>query len=130
LTNCLNVTNSTCAKPSATQCVDVFVCVTWLIYMCDMNHSHVWHESGDLPTHRKCHTPINESCHAWIRHACVDAVCACVCVCVCVCEREKESQTERERGHTYVERKTTNICMRVNGARERDRCHTYVHTYL
>jgi len=24
---------------------DSFICVTWLIHMCDMNHSFVWHDS-------------------------------------------------------------------------------------
>jgi len=28
-----------------------FICVTWLIHMCDMIHSHVWH---DLSIHDQC----------------------------------------------------------------------------
>jgi len=26
-------------------CYDWFICVTWLIHMCDMTHSYVWHDS-------------------------------------------------------------------------------------
>jgi len=35
---------------------DSFICVTWLIHMCDMTHSYVWHDSF--------------ICVTWLIHAC------------------------------------------------------------
>ena len=35
---------------------DSFICVTWLIHMCDMTHSYVWHDSS--------------TCVTWLIHMC------------------------------------------------------------
>jgi len=58
---------------------DSFICVTWLIHMCDMTHSYVWHDSFICVTW--CHmmhsytwmshgtqmngSHVNESCHKY-----------------------------------------------------------------
>ena len=35
----------TCHTHSYKSWHDLFICVTWLIHMCDMTHSYVWHDS-------------------------------------------------------------------------------------
>jgi len=44
--------------------LDSFICVTWLIHMCDMVHSHVWHDSC------RCHTSASYPwvCLTWLIH--------------------------------------------------------------
>jgi len=37
-----------CATTQSYVCHDSFICVTWLIHMCDMTHSYVWHDSFHL----------------------------------------------------------------------------------
>jgi len=39
---------------------DSFICVTWLIHMCDMTHSYVWHDSFICVTHS----------YVWLIHVC------------------------------------------------------------
>ena len=72
---------------------DSFMCVTWLIHVCDMTHSYVWHDSficvtwlihmRDTLCSFSCVTwlwvshvtygwvmsHINESCHTYVRHS-------------------------------------------------------------
>ena len=64
--------NSPCVWPDSFICVtwlihmcdmtnsyvwhDSFICVTWLIHMCDMPHSYVWHDSS--------------ICVTWLIHTC------------------------------------------------------------
>jgi len=65
---------------------DSFICVTWLIHMCDMTHSYVWHDSFICVT---CVTWLIHVCKTrliqmWCVCACV-RVCAGVCMCVCMC---------------------------------------------
>jgi len=40
---------------------DSFTCVTWLIHMCDMTHSHVWHDSF---------WSVSDACVTWLFHTC------------------------------------------------------------
>ena len=57
---------------------DSFICVTWLIHMCDMTHSYVWHDSSN-----GCSSLYgNDSfiCVTWLIHMCdmthpMDLVC-------------------------------------------------------
>jgi len=51
---------------------DSFVCVTWLIHMCDMTHLYVWHDSSICVT-RRIHM-----CSMYMR------LFVCVRACVCV----------------------------------------------
>ena len=36
---------------------DSFICVTWLIHMCDMTHSYVWHDSCVIQLMGSCSVP-------------------------------------------------------------------------
>jgi len=57
---------------------DSFICVTWLIHMCDMTHSYVWHDSFICVTWRihmydMTHSHVwNNSfiCAPWLTHMC------------------------------------------------------------
>jgi len=44
---------------------DSFICVTWLIHMCDMTHSYVWHDSWRYVTIRRESTEITRSCRTY-----------------------------------------------------------------
>jgi len=70
---------------------DSFICVTWLIHMCDMTHSYVWHDSFICVTwlmhmthnsfmshvshdsHDTWMRDMNESYHTWTSHVSYDA---------------------------------------------------------
>jgi len=51
---------------------DSFTCVTWLIHICDMTHSHVWHDSGTLDHGRAMshvtHMWMSHVTHMWMSH--------------------------------------------------------------
>jgi len=40
---------------------DSFICVTWLIHMCDVTHSYVWHDSFTYVTYAKWPTWLGRS---------------------------------------------------------------------
>jgi len=44
---------------------DIFICVTWLIHMCDMTHSYVWHDSF---TCVPCLIHMCDMTHSYMRH--------------------------------------------------------------
>jgi len=51
---------------------DSFTCVTWLIHICDMTHSHMWHDSSTGVFHM-CDMTHSHVCewvmsHAWMSH--------------------------------------------------------------
>jgi len=92
---------------------DLFICVTWLIHMCDMTHSYVKHDSFCRCTwlirpkeQRKSRLLYMSRTPPWnfgnsfifmtrlicrrtwlMRARVTEKMCACVCVCVCVCVR-------------------------------------------
>jgi len=63
-------------------CHDSFICVSWLIHMCDMTHPYLWHDIFnqhtvhnvhicDMTRHVTCEwvmSHMNESCHIWTSH--------------------------------------------------------------
>jgi len=44
---------------------DSFICVTWLIHMCDMTYSYVWHDSFICVT---CHIHMCDMTHSYMWH--------------------------------------------------------------
>ena len=51
---------------------DSFICVTWLIHMCDMTHSYVWHDSFICVTWLIRMCDVTEFiCGTWLNRMCV-----------------------------------------------------------
>jgi len=66
---------------------DSFICVTWLIYLCDETHLQVWHDSLSL------FASLSLSLfHAWYD----SLICVTRLTYMCEIERERERVTERE----------------------------------
>jgi len=69
-------------------CHDSFICVSWLIHMCDMTHPYLWHDIFnqhtvhnvhicDMTRHVTCEwvmSHMNESCHIWTSHVTYERV--------------------------------------------------------
>jgi len=48
---------------------DSCTCATWLIYMCDMTHSYVWHDSGELGLRRSgCAYWVSNPAYSYVRY--------------------------------------------------------------
>ena len=49
---------------------DSFICVTWLIHMCDMTHPYVWHDSFICVTYliHMCATTRSQISYLWTSH--------------------------------------------------------------
>jgi len=80
---------------------DSFICVTWLIHMCDMTHSYVW-LSHAYVRHDPCVCVLHDMwlIHMWV-HCTKSNMRVCIYVCSCtqiglVREREEEWETERK----------------------------------
>jgi len=87
---CLRVCVCACVCVLVCVCVCVrvsFICVTWIIQLCDVTHSYVWHDYV--------------ICVTWL---------ACVCVCVCVCRALQHAATchLRDTTHFYAQHEAGN----------------------
>jgi len=59
---------------------NAFICVTWLIHMCDMTHSYVWHDSFICVTWLIHHVmTLNSFCVTWL-FTVASSSCAFICV--------------------------------------------------
>jgi len=63
---------------------DSFICVTWLIRMCDMTHSYIWHDSII------CATWLSHVCDMTQSHVCHDS---CICYMWHIHKRQSHSDT-------------------------------------
>ena len=60
---------------------DTFICVTWLIHMCDVSHSYVWHSSRTRVT---CMVHVCDMSHAHVRFILDSFICGTWFIHMCV----------------------------------------------